>query len=344
MPKRKFQLKTFADLFCGIGGFHLGLAEHGLKCVWACEIHRPTAECYHQNFGIMPEGDITQIDAASIPDHDVLCAGFPCQPFSIAGRKAGTSDSRGLLFYEIVRIAERCRPKVLLLENVMQILSIEGGGVLSEIYRCLERLGYRISHAVLNASHYGVPQQRKRVYFVAIRDDVPLEWHLPAPTHEEVCLHDIVDPEHHEPALEMPRDDITYNKLPAKHVTLGLHQLGYSGKVKRRQGNRIYDPMGHAATICAKGNPDFYLIGGKVRRLSQAEDKRAMGFPANHILSTRRSQLGNAVVPPVISRIWSGLCLTTPQALKIAYRGLQAVLWPSRCMAVLRDMPMTTLT
>lgn len=176
------RLARFIDLFAGIGGFHVALARRGLACVFASENNRPAARAYEANFGMRPAGDIRQVAAAAIPAHDVLCAGFPCQSFSRAGKRQGMADDRGTLFHEIVRIAKHHRPALLLLENVPTILSIDGGAAKREIYARLGRIGYRLEHVVLNAGAHGLPQQRQRAYFAAVRKDAGLAFAPPPAT------------------------------------------------------------------------------------------------------------------------------------------------------------------
>ena len=174
------RLARFIDLFAGIGGFHVALAGRGLSCVFASENNAPAAAAYEANFGLRPAGDVRAVPARAIPPHDVLCAGFPCQSFSRAGKRRGLDDDRGTLFHEIVRIAKHHKPALLLLENVPTILSIDGGGARREIYAQIERIGYRLEHVVLNAGHHGLPQQRQRAYFVGVRKSAGLAFAPPA--------------------------------------------------------------------------------------------------------------------------------------------------------------------
>lgn len=132
----------FIDLFCGIGGFRVALEARGHKCVFSSDIDSHAREAYRANFGELPSGDIAKIGAADIPTHDVLCGGLPCQAFSISGKQGGMDDPRGRLFFEILRIAKYHQPKVLLLENVKNILSIDNGEVVKTIEQELNRIGY----------------------------------------------------------------------------------------------------------------------------------------------------------------------------------------------------------
>jgi len=152
---------TFIDLFAGIGGFRTALEQRGMKCVFSSEIDEKAKEAYFNNFGETPHGDITEIPEKKIPPHDILCAGFPCQSFSISGSSKGFDDDRGRLFYEIVRIAQYHQPHVLLLENVKNILTIDNGNVIKTIENKLDEIGYTINKHVLNASYFGIPQSRE---------------------------------------------------------------------------------------------------------------------------------------------------------------------------------------
>lgn len=133
IQKRALSNYKFIDLFCGIGGFHLALSSFGAECVFACDIDKRAKETYKTNFGIEPEGDITKIKNKLIPTHDILCAGFPCQPFSISGNQEGFKDPRGKLFFQIIRIARFHQPKIILLENVKNCKVHDGGMTLQTI-------------------------------------------------------------------------------------------------------------------------------------------------------------------------------------------------------------------
>ena len=158
----------FIDLFRGIGGFHLGLERNGFKCVWSNDLDKYASEIYKKHWPETPgiTGDIRTVDERTIPDHDLLCAGFPCQAFSVAGKRQGFKDTRGTLFFEICRIAKAKRPKLLLLENVKGLLSHDGGRTFGTILESLEELGYWWEYQVLNSRYFGVPQNRERVFIV----------------------------------------------------------------------------------------------------------------------------------------------------------------------------------
>ena len=161
---------SFIDLFSGIGGFRLAFESIGGKCVFSSDIDKWANETYFMNFGEYPYGDITKIPENQIPNHDILCAGFPCQPFSIGGYRKGFCDTRGTLFFEIERILKAKKPKAFLLENVKGLTNHDKGNTFKVIKSMLEEFGYTVLFQVMNAKEYGnLPQQRNRIYIVAFR-------------------------------------------------------------------------------------------------------------------------------------------------------------------------------
>jgi len=162
----------FIDLFCGIGGFHIVLKNLNCECVLACDIDKKCRETYKTNFGIEPIVDIKNINEKTMPDFDILCGGFPCQPFSNGGNKKSFDDKRGLLFDEIIRIANYKKPKFMFLENVKHILKVSNGDVYKYIVEKIKLIGYQLQIFQLSPHNYGIPQQRERVFFVCIRNDL----------------------------------------------------------------------------------------------------------------------------------------------------------------------------
>ena len=161
----------YIDLFAGIGGFHQALSNlGGFECVYASEINVDAASVYYQNHGITPDGDITEVKVEDIPNHDLICAGFPCQPFSKGGYRNGFEDTRGTLFFDIVRIAEAHKPKYLLLENVANIVTHDGGHTYKTIIRTLKELGYSTQPQplIISPHNLGVPVYRPRAFFMCI--------------------------------------------------------------------------------------------------------------------------------------------------------------------------------
>jgi len=161
----------FIDLFCGIGGFHIALTKLGAKCVLACDKDKDCRVVYKDNFNIEPHPDVTKLDPETMPDFNVLCAGFPCQAFSNAGKKKTFDDDRGLLFDEIIRIAKVKKPCFMFLENVKHILKVGDGEVIEYILDKLDKTGYTVQLFNMSPHEYGIPQQRERVYFVCVRKE-----------------------------------------------------------------------------------------------------------------------------------------------------------------------------
>ena len=179
------------SLFAGIGGICLGFKQAGYDIVWANEYDAAACKTYRHNFGdsYLVEADIRKVSVEDIPDFDVLTAGFPCQPFSIAGRQKGFEDKRGNLFFEITRIVDAKRPKVIFLENVPNLMEHDEGRTFLVIFNSLAQFGYSVYYKVMAANEYGnLPQIRKRIYIVAVREDISHRlYQHPEPT--ELTLH-----------------------------------------------------------------------------------------------------------------------------------------------------------
>ncbi len=207
---------TFIDLFAGIGGFHLAMHELGGKCVFASEWDKAAQETYAANYGIVPFGDITKIDEKDIPPHDVLCAGFPCQPFSKAGKQAGFEDeTKGTLFFDIERILKFHHTKYIILENVRNLVAHDHGNTWKTIHSHLVELGYRLTPEPLIVSphFFGVPQLRERVVVLGIYDPMhsalPLTIDLPKPKSKSECkLDDILEQNNTDPAYRLTAEEV----------------------------------------------------------------------------------------------------------------------------------------
>ena len=308
---------NFIDLFCGVGGFRQALSSLGHTCVFSSDLDKDARETYQTNYGELPAGDITKIEADEIPTHEVLCGGFPCQPFSISGKMNGFGDVRGTLLYEILRIARVHRPKVLFLENVKNFLGHADGKTLSTTLRLLNRAGYNVTFSLLNASYYGVAQKRERVYFVAFRKDLGITtFRFPEPTNEDCAVEDILLPENDSRLddLVIERSDLRLKeKLPEERENRPL-RIGTVGK--GGQGERVYSPKGHAITLSAFGGgigakTGMYLIDNRIRRLHPEECARLMGFPQDFQLHERRNvcykQFGNSVAVPVVRKVFHSI-------------------------------------
>lgn len=305
----------FIDLFAGIGGFHQALTQvGGCQCVYASDIDRYARQTYEANYGIVPDGDITKVAAEDIPPHDVLCGGFPCQAFSVSGNQLGFEDARGTLFAEIVRIAKHHRPKMLFLENVWNLQNHDHGNTFKVICVALDEAGYDVYSQVLNASHYGVPQPRRRIYMICLRKDLGLApFSFPEPTDEDVALEDVLLHGGLVARYAIDRPDIhlapraEIDAIPRQNRTI---RIGYVNK--GGQGERIYSPRGHAVTLSAYGGgiggkTGLYLVDGQVRKLSPRECLRLMGYPDDFVMPVSDAQAwkqtGNSVCVKVLVRI-----------------------------------------
>lgn len=301
----------FIDLFAGVGGFHYAMASFGARCVFASEWNEAAKSVYAKNHKTTVFGDITQFSESSIPKHDVLCGGFPCQAFSISGKQRGFDDIRGTMFFEIVRIAKHHRPRMLFLENVKNLAAHDGGNTLRRIREVLTDIGYKVYHKVLCASNFGVPHARERVFFVAIRNDVDVDFKFPEETNEMVTLSSVLESDDETKGLVVNTAglDLVINESVPEPALKPIRV----GKIKGgRQGERIYHPNGHAITLSSGGGgigarTGLYLINGKVRRLAPRECARLNGLPEDFMMHESRNQcymqFGNGVVVNVLQHI-----------------------------------------
>jgi len=306
------KILKFIDLFAGIGGFRIALEKHGARCVFTSEWDKEAQKTYKENFGDMPLGDITKINEKDIPKHDVLCAAFPCQAFSVSGKQQGFNDARGTLFFEIARIVKYHKPKVLFLENVKNLVRHQHGNTLKTILRILDEIGYDVYYNILLASQYGVPQARERVYIVAFRKDLGINYfHFPKPSYKEVYVKDILEDASATEEHVIKRKDVKFWK---KDETPQLRPIQIGQINKGGQGERIYSINGHAITLSAygggaAGKTGAYLVDGKIRRLSPRECTRAQGFPEWFKIPVSKSQaykqFGNSVAIPVVESVFT---------------------------------------
>jgi DNA (cytosine-5)-methyltransferase 1 len=193
MRKKDLEGYKFIDLFSGLGGFRLALEYYRAECVFSSDIDDKVNAVYYNNFKDKPAGDITKIEAKDIPDHDILCAGFPCQSFSISGKKLGFNDSRGTLFFDVARIVKEKKPKVVILENVKNFTTHDNGNTLRVVEATMHELGYTFFYKVLNAVDFGIPQNRERVYMISFRKDLNIKkFNFPISKSENINLKDIL--------------------------------------------------------------------------------------------------------------------------------------------------------
>ena len=327
---------TFIDLFAGIGGMRLGAQNYGGKCVFSSEFDKFAQNTYSLNYGEFPFGDITTIKEHSIPDHDLLLAGFPCQPFSYSGRTEGFEDkTRGTLFFDVLRILEAKKPKIALLENVKGFKSHDKGNTMHIALNALDEAGYNTYWTILNSYDYGVPQYRERWYCVAIRKDLDSEsFKLPDQRDRKTKLKDIIDIELKDSSLslndfELKRIEYHFNNnhkeervkhdnsMYAPHTKKGRHGVySYSkndgslrfhvGDVAKTQIQEAFYACleTYAPTIIANRVPKLWDIR---RKLSVVEASRLQGFPDNFKFDVSNAQaykqLGNSVTVPVIEAL-----------------------------------------
>jgi DNA (cytosine-5)-methyltransferase 1 len=272
MSSNKLEPIKFIDLFAGIGGFHLAFSSLGAECVFASEWDEHARKTYQANFQKSePElfasgnfaGDITKVKKEEIPDFDVLCAGFPCQPFSQAGFKLGFNDVRGTLFFDIAEILEVKRPRAFFLENVRGLYKHDNGRTFATIKKVLtEDLGYKIYHQIVKATDHGLPQHRPRLFIVGFLD--------------------------HDAQFE----------FPAKRELMFNMSDVWEGQVNREIGFTLR-VGGKASPIDDRRNWDGYWVDGEIRRLTPREGKRMQGFPDHFEFPVTNvqamKQLGNSV-------------------------------------------------
>jgi DNA (cytosine-5)-methyltransferase 1 len=287
----------FIDLFCGIGGFHQAAHSIGGKCVFASEIDIEAKRAYEANYNITPHGDITQIDTSEIPDHDILFAGFPCQPFSIIGKKLGFDDIRGTLFFEIARILKEKKPKMFILENVKQLKTHNKGKTLKIILETLESLGYKVYCDILNALNYGLPQKRERIIIVGFLNK-SIDFSFPK---QEIKgkLEDVLEKEEFIDTRYFASKEIVA-KRKSKHKSKYCPSIWHENK----GGNISSYPYSCALRAGASYN---YLLVNGIRRLTPREMLRLQGFPDTFKIvcndSQTRKQAGNAVPINVIKAV-----------------------------------------
>ena len=300
---------TFIDLFCGLGGFRQALESLGGKCVFSSDIDPYACATYKANFGEEPAGDITKIDSKDIPPFNVLCGGFPCQAFSLAGKQRGFLDKRGTLFFQILRIAAHHKPEVLFLENVENLIRHDGGRTLQVILLSLQAFGYKVHHKVLIANDYGVAQIRKRLYFVCIREDLQVSFSFPEPFGNTTAVEDYLE-ESVDEKFFIDDPSIQFYKPELTERINATYRIGYIGKVS--QSHRIYSVKGVTPTfVCQSRGPgggtEAYLVNGRVRIPTPLEAKRIMGFPDDYVFPVSDEKalelIGNSVAIPVIRAI-----------------------------------------
>ena len=291
----------FIDLFSGIGGFRLALEKSKFECVFSADNDKYACETYNKNFKEYPLIDIKKLSAKKIPNHDILCAGFPCQPFSIAGKRKGFDDTRGTLFFDIARILKFHKPKAFLLENVKHLKGHDSGKTFKTIMNVLRDIGYQtIEYKVLNAKDFGVPQNRERIFIFGYIDFIFFEF--PEPSKVQTKVGDILD-----------------DNVPDKFT---LSDKMWNSAIRRKENNRkrgygfgfsLFDKDSeYTSTISAR----YYKDGSEIwidqdsknpRMLTPNEARKLQGFPEGFKIPVSNlqayKQFGNSVSVPVIRAI-----------------------------------------
>lgn len=291
----------FIDLFCGIGGFRIAVEgackEKDVKaqCVFSSDIDPDARAVYKANFGEQPTGDITQVAAGDIPNHDILFGGFPCQAFSIIGDRKGFDDTRGTLFFEIARILAEKKPRAFVLENVKQLVTHDKGKTLSIILETLHDLGYHAEYRILNALDFGLPHKRERIFIVGFREPLHFNWptgNVPMKPLKEI-LESRVDSFYY--ASEQIRENRKNSREGKK--TFSEATIWHENK----GGNIGVHPFSCALRAGASYN--YLLVNGE-RRLTEREMLRLQGFPESFKMTVgygaMRKLAGNSVAVPVV--------------------------------------------
>ncbi|UPK52840.1 DNA (cytosine-5-)-methyltransferase (plasmid) [Bacillus sp. H8-1] len=310
------------DLFAGIGGIRLAFQNLGGYSVFSSEWDKFAQKTYRINYGEMPHGDITEIDEKDIPDHDILLAGFPCQPFSQAGLKQGFDDTRGTLFFDIARIIKEKRPAAFLLENVKQLRGHDKGRTIEVIRNALHELEYTVHIEVLAARNFGVPQNRERIFIVGFdnrRNGALVPFRFPEPTGEKTRVGDILE-----------------KNVDEKYT---ISDKLYQGHLRRKEMHKekgngfgfslFNEESAYTNTISAR----YYKDGSEIlidqgpeknpRKLTPRECARLQGYPDNFIIPVSNSQaykqFGNSVTVPVIEAIAKNMLAAMEQLNVINY-------------------------
>ncbi len=302
---------TTIDLFAGIGGIRLGFEE--CQNLFTSEIDSDAQTVYHANFGEQPQGDIHLIDPHSIPKHDILLAGFPCQPFSIAGKGLGFADTRGTLFFNIETILAIKRPKAFLLENVKRLTTHDNGRTLAIILNKLQNLGYTVFYSILNSLYFGIPQKRERIYIVGFSQ--PLEFHFPKPLGNYKSLIEILEDD-----SEVPENYFLSPEIRQKRLQKIKNSPAYPSIWHENIAGNI-SALPYSCALRASGSYNYLVVNG-IRRLTTREMLRLQGFPESFKMplpySSARKVIGNSVTVPVIKAIAVEMMKTLQNSKQIA--------------------------
>jgi len=295
----KNQLK-FIDLFAGIGGMRLAFESIGATCVFSSEWDKYAQKTYEANFGEVPDGDITKIKALEIPKFDILLAGFPCQPFSSIGKREGFQHkTQGTLFYDVARIIAHHKPKAFLLENVAGLLTHDCGRTFTTIISTLVELGYEVEYKIMDASDYGVPQKRERIYIVGFKKTKvrSADFHFPRASSKKVGIGKFVETGRSDLSISKHLQKVYIYKLPDGRPEVITPKSDFPIKTLVASYHKIQRLTG---TFVADGPTGLRL-------LSENECKAVMGYPKSFKIPVSRTQMyrqfGNSVAVPVVKLI-----------------------------------------
>jgi DNA (cytosine-5)-methyltransferase 1 len=300
---------SYIDLFCGIGGFRIAVSTaakkygYAAECVLSSDIDEKAQDAYEANFGERPVGDITKVDETTIPNHDILLGGFPCQAFSIIGEGKGFKDTRGTLFFDVARILKEKRPPAFVLENVKQLRGHDSGRTLQVILSTLLELGYWVDYKILNALDFGVAQKRERILIVGFLQGTQHGFAWPKPTHlEHVSLEDVLEEDSVVPAEYFASERIAMSR----RQSVKGKQLPSGRSIWHENKSGNISALPYSCALRAGASYNYLLVDG-VRRLTMREMLRLQGFPEKYKIvcnySDTRKQAGNSVPVPMITAV-----------------------------------------
>lgn len=316
------EIKTihYIDLFCGLGAFHSAFNNINknkknvqYKCVYACDIDNKVREIYEENYNLKPNGDINHINISEIPNFDILCAGFPCQTFSICGKKEGFNDNvKGNLFFKILEIIDIKKPDTLILENVKNLYSINNGEVFNRIKDEIEKRGYKFSFKIIDSKYYNSPQSRQRIYIICNKNNL---YQFKEIKNKIIPVSSIIDTSF----THFLDYESKYKLEKCKNSKTMLYKLINKDSGKGgRQGERVYSINNYGPTICASsGGPGsktgLYEINNKIRTLNVQETLQMFGFDKSFKYDSLENKnkmlyyLGNSIVINVLEELINNL-------------------------------------
>ncbi len=302
-----FMIK-FIDLFSGIGGFRVAFESVGATCIFSAEIDKYACETYQKNFGDNPLCDVSKLKANELPNFDILCAGFPCQPFSLAGKRKGFDDTRGTLFFDIEKVISEKQPKVFILENVKGLVNHDKGRTLKVILTTLKsKLNYNVFYKVLNSKDYGVPQNRERIYIIGFKEH-NIKFEFPEKIEKKIDLSAIRENNLNECNIsEIAKFNIEKHlKLHKKYEDIKSNPLLLAYEVRKSRCAFRFDNL--SPTLTAKmgtGGNNVPIFVNEMRKFTTKECLRIQGFPESYKITPNTAQsykqIGNSVSVPVVT-------------------------------------------